>query len=349
MNQFIKLLKYIGISFIILILIAEIYLRLFFYEQIKTRSMPMIYKPDSLVGYVFIPNKKAHICIPSINKKFQLNNHGFYGPDFSTKKKAGTYRIIIDGSSFIEGIYLATNESLSMKLQRLFNENNQNKVEIINCSIGGDNQSLKHCELVRHYLLDYEPDLILIEVNFPLMNDNMVRDNYKGYAMNYAKGSDKSRKEAMKQIDRLYTDYKITRWFYNCSFIIRAIAKKYSETHYGKLSIDINTYLRKMNDNMDFIPYYFSYKSSVDYLKELIDYASKRNSRIVIFQLFKNITFIKLTNNNNLESLSFCYKIKKEYFYKHDRHPNDLGLELMAKAIYSEIIKKELVPVKYLK
>ena len=65
---------------------TEAFLRMMYWEQLKTRSYPLIYQLDPEVGYRYIPGIEGKICIPSICKTFSINKNGFYGPDFELEK-----------------------------------------------------------------------------------------------------------------------------------------------------------------------------------------------------------------------------------------------------------------------
>ena len=129
-------LKFFVLSIFLLVLLVEVVLRIAYHEQLKTRTYPQIYTPDSEIGYRYIPNRDASINMPSISKDFKTNNQGFYGPDFQDQKENGVFRIAVVGSSQATGIWLDGQESFSMKLQQLLREKGY-PIEVINLSIDG--------------------------------------------------------------------------------------------------------------------------------------------------------------------------------------------------------------------
>lgn len=335
--------KIASIIFLVLIVI-EVFFRLFLHEQLKTRSYPLVFRPDSLVGYTLIPNKTARICIPSIEKEFTLNSQGFYGPDFTEKKPSKKIRVMFVGNSYTEGISLNAVESYPMILQKIFDKNNMSHVEVINCSIGGQDMTLKMCKMVEYYLLKYEPDYIMLNISFPLMNNNMARDNYRDYVISYASGSERSRTEAMRSVDRLYDNYKFLSFLYNSSYIVRGLAKKYSENYSGPLSTDIGAYIKKMNSCPDLISYKLSYQSSITYLKDLMKIAEEKKCKIVPFQFENDQLFKRLTFENGITSISLNIKFDESCRHEHDGHINEKGHQLVAERLFAEMIKSKLIP-----
>ena len=72
-----RLLRIGGVLVVILLFSGEVALRLIYYEQLKTRTYPLIYQPDERVGYRYVPGIEGKICIPSICKEFSINQTGF--------------------------------------------------------------------------------------------------------------------------------------------------------------------------------------------------------------------------------------------------------------------------------
>lgn len=153
------------ISFLI-ILLAEFSFRITFYSKLKERHFPLIYRPDSILGYSHIPYKHDYKSNPAfINKDIRINNQGFTGPDFFAKKDKNKFRIIIVGASNEAGIDTDGPNSFPILLQKYFNKDSCN-VEIINCSIDGSKRSVQQINLIKLKCINYRPDLILLSTEF---------------------------------------------------------------------------------------------------------------------------------------------------------------------------------------
>lgn len=84
MKKSVKILIFI----FLIILGGEIYFRIAFKEVLKTRKLPLIYQPDSLLDYKFIPNANSVISLPGIKeRKVHINSKGFHTPEFDAKKE----------------------------------------------------------------------------------------------------------------------------------------------------------------------------------------------------------------------------------------------------------------------
>jgi hypothetical protein len=84
------------------------------------KQYPLIYAPDTALGFRGIPNKAGHIRLPSIDKRFRLNRFGFYGQDFTLDHPDSIFRILIGGSSVVEGIWAQQKLAFPTMLDSLF-------------------------------------------------------------------------------------------------------------------------------------------------------------------------------------------------------------------------------------
>ena len=93
--------KYIFLltAIFLLIISVEIFLRLCFYEQLKTRQTATNRVPDSLLVYTRKPYTVDTIITPGVNRIYRTNNKGFLGQDFQMDKKDSVFRIAVIGNS----------------------------------------------------------------------------------------------------------------------------------------------------------------------------------------------------------------------------------------------------------
>ena len=98
------------------------------------------------ISYIYKP-------VISTSGEKKINKHGFRGPEFSTEKPFGTYRIISVGSSTTMGNSPNYNETYPSYLQEIFNQNSLTHVEVINAGLSSA-YSLQEIMLIENQLLD---------------------------------------------------------------------------------------------------------------------------------------------------------------------------------------------------
>lgn len=93
---------------------------------------------------------------------FNINSHGFRGPETTIEKPENTFRIFITGgSSALSAGSTSDETSISGMMQKLYDEKELGvKVEVVNGATGGYT-SLQENWLVKNKMLALEPDLII--------------------------------------------------------------------------------------------------------------------------------------------------------------------------------------------
>jgi lysophospholipase L1-like esterase len=90
-----------------------------------------------------------------------INNFGFRGPEITKVNPEGVYRIFIVGGSTAFGIGSSDDATIGSFLQKEFDVLNlYQKIEVINAGVGGT-FSYEENNLIKEYLLQFEPDLII--------------------------------------------------------------------------------------------------------------------------------------------------------------------------------------------
>ncbi len=95
---------------------------------------------------------------------YNINKHGFRGPEFNNIKEAGAFRIIVVGDDSVFGLSSTSDDTtIPGYLQKKFNQekNYSKKIEVINAGIPSA-FSLTETELIKNHLIDYQPDLFII-------------------------------------------------------------------------------------------------------------------------------------------------------------------------------------------
>ena len=109
--------------------------------------------------YGFVPNEMNSIYYDSSSGG--LNSHGFRGPEFTSEKPDGVYRIFLVGGSTIFGAGALPDDTVWSNLQELYNEAGIENVEVINAGINYGWSKLE-IGLIENRLINYEPDLLIV-------------------------------------------------------------------------------------------------------------------------------------------------------------------------------------------
>jgi hypothetical protein len=295
--------------------------------------------PDTVTGYRYIPNSEDEISKPGIGrKKITINTLGFFSPEFTAHKKPGTYRIIIVGASAASGIWMNGKENFSVKLQRLFNNNNKKNIEVINCTLDGQGLGEGLLAIIKKRLVNFEPDLVLMELPIPVSTGSMHREGYKGYLLQYY--SDSTRILGKQAIDEVGS-----KWFfkfcYDHSYIVRAWCRDYiREKNSTRQSMLMLTYKDKISRTESIDLSYYNFNRSVQLMKETSDTVVNRtNGKLVYFsygsdkngigayfkQMELNTIFLQCTFENKHLSLP-------------DSHFNENGHAMIADSLYNRLL-----------
>lgn len=126
-------------------------------DWIKWKASPFKnYSRDSLslvdqYGFRNRPNAKY--------EKWKINKFGFRGPDFSMKKPDGIERIMILGASETFGLYEQANLEYPAQLQRLLDQEQSDRFQIINAAVPGISPP-RLIHLYKTWLHRFKPDII---------------------------------------------------------------------------------------------------------------------------------------------------------------------------------------------
>ncbi|MEM3074541.1 MAG: hypothetical protein QW727_01195 [Candidatus Pacearchaeota archaeon] len=108
---------------------------------------------------------------------FSTNNQGFVGKNYSKIKNPNTKRIIIIGSSFSLPLGINYEESYPRLLEKELNK--RGNYEVINMAVLGNNLE-NSLTLLKNCGFEYEPDMILFDINYleytlPKKENNITR------------------------------------------------------------------------------------------------------------------------------------------------------------------------------
>jgi len=161
MKRFLKILIVNIIIFVVLLLMFEIGLRLFWRMSTLKKD---IYQTSAnrILRYELKPNT---------NTKFEgfdvaINSDGFRGREYSLQKEENTYRIVLLGDSVAFGRLMPFEHGLSNRLEiALKNLCPQKNFEVLNMGVEGYN-SIQELEMLKTRGLKYNPDLVIVYYSF---------------------------------------------------------------------------------------------------------------------------------------------------------------------------------------
>jgi len=333
-----RIFSYLAIGLFVSFIFLEIFLRIFYAEKLKTRIYPLIYKPDSSLGYRYIPNVHGEISIPGIHKKFTINSNGFYGPDFDIQKKNGKYRIAIVGSSEASGIWLnGTDNDFSTYLQNMLNKRNVN-AEVINFSMDGKLRDLCNTKLIKEIVIQYKPDMVFLNTHIPFIECNFKRNIYKNYVMIYRGDNESSESWCKAKIDYI-EDNKFPIFFYNNLYTVRLLCRYYMSNFNNKNEFNLHVFVNKriQAPDMRYIPY--SVKSTLELLKNVQSDLQSNNGNLVLYSYTKFDTmFNYYVQQIGINPIFLNIPNDKSMSYSEDGHYNEKAQTIIAQRIFEKFI-----------
>jgi hypothetical protein len=338
----VKKIKTILLVLLAVILFFELFFRIAFREKLTLVKRPQ-FIADSVYGYRYTPNQANTLRMPYINHKYLINSFGYYAHEFEVEKPKDSLRVILTGSSVLNGLYLNGTEPYCKVLQSEFSDNNYN-IEIINCGIDGIKE---HKKFVTQELTGYNPDIIFME--FPSLPfwENQIRETYKGYEMAYGRNNPQSREYCVKMIDDM-DNYKFYINLYKFSYIFRAIYRiylRYTDKTYVKYLSILDT--NKVRALQQFRHY--SFTKSLGLLREISDSLREKNIEFYTFFYGKaNAFYINILKQINvpyveLDLYSGDYDFSFVINEKTEGHYNQRAHFLIAEKLYDKMIEIETI------
>jgi hypothetical protein len=350
MKNIVIICKYLALACFLAILSLEVVFRIIRKEQWVKHTYPKIYVADTICGYKGVPNIEGHIQRPSIDKYFRLNNQGFYGPDFSKQKPDSIYRIIITGSSWVEGIWSNHKESFPFKLHKLFKKNGYN-VEVINCAISGNDRDLQNINLIEHYLINYEPDLILHEGRTQIKTGNFHRDKYKDYSILFAGDNMEekahSRFIAEREVDRIH-QLKLFTDFWDISYLLRFIVRRSDIKRIPSFANCLQIYIENKAESWNYSRFKtYNFSESIDILNRLNQRLKIYSCKLILFEYNSSQKKKIFMNKDKIEfSYIFLNISGNGLSHEYDGHPNEKAHEKTAHQLYNKL-SQYFIPPKF--
>ncbi len=286
-----------------------------------------------------------------------INKQGFNDTDFTFEKPTGVIRIAMLGDSITQGIYMSRGNTFSDKLEELLNrearqKHSSLKYEVMNFGVVGYNLNAE-VEVLKEKVLAYKPDIVILNLFkndnelipgvTPLFHDNVLRlteEQRLALIRKYVTG----RYSWMRRFERnvLYQ----SRFYLSLVNELDTIRTSRSEV----------SNLVNMEDNAaeDMTPIFRGFQE--------IDKLQKQYGFKFLICLHPSLLFEESPRMTNFAELAdyFHYGYFRMFpYYKKENlspeslqlkghpedtcHPNELGHELIAKALFIELTQRHFI------
>jgi lysophospholipase L1-like esterase len=297
-----------------------------------------------------IPRPFSHITGRNATNEFSYdyrhNSLGYRDVEHRQQKADGSFRILGLGDSFTYGVGAAFEESFLYRLEKKLNERNGRhpRVEIIKAGIPRFWPEAERM-LLQHYGRQFSPDLVMVVF---LPND--VIDTFEGmHATRVSKGGALRTGEA-EQLGAL------GEWFYIHSHAARIILRKYVASR-----IEKNRRVPHWEDVYKPNGYHErDWKGVEAEFDKMIALTRQMGANIVIIHIPQMTPWDKTADYPPLRLSEWCERRKIPFidvtpamreaaqrgpiYFAKDGHCNPEGYKVIAEAIYSELLKKEIIP-----
>ena len=126
--------------------------------------------------HIYDPHKMSSQTLQEYAYSIYANNEGLLDTEFTVSKAPHTFRILVIGDSFIQGMGASVDSTCPKQLERILKEhfNGTPDIEVWNCGIGGSDPVYEFL-LLKNRLLQYKPDYIIEELNATDITDVIQR------------------------------------------------------------------------------------------------------------------------------------------------------------------------------
>lgn len=342
-----NILKKRMIGIILLIVLLEIGLRLFYSEKLVISNNINIYQPDSLYGFSYIPNSKDIRIKPSFRDSIFVNSQGFLGNDFKTEKKEGYKRIVIVGASNSAGTSLGRKKRFTQFLQEIFNSKNI-KVEVLNCAIDTPGNILLMYERIKNQFIAFQPDVVLVEKpGIPIEHKPITREIYNNYLMTYPFNNITGRKECVKVVDNM-NDYRVFVSLCRSSYIFRFLLRQYWN-HFQDENHKIFNYVFALYKNAVLYPQepkILSKEESIQQVLDLKSYLNNKKSHLCFFDYVSNLSNVKAYKEEkyyDLINLKLDINDSTNFVEDDGAHFSEKAHQKMAEQLYLALMNHNLI------
>lgn len=118
-------------------------------------------KRDERLGHIHVPGFVGWMRGPEYTTQVRISPLGLRDPRTSYEKPPDTFRIVLLGDSFVEGVQVNEQETVAQQLEAILNDGSPRRVEVINAGVAayGTAQELLFFE---QEVQRYQPDVVVL-------------------------------------------------------------------------------------------------------------------------------------------------------------------------------------------
>ncbi len=340
-----KIKKIILIS-VVLFVVIEIFLRIFYSQKLIIRHYPDVYENVEGFGYKYKPNSRGIYSNAAFSFDMEINNLGWYDKEF-TKINKNKFRIIFVGSSDMNGY-------VKFLKKKFLNSD----IEVINCSIDGAYRELERLKIIKDLIIGYQPDVIFFSGDLPFSSNVVYRSYYKGFQISY---SDLSRLEKLKvHIEKKHIEGSLVNILFKSSYMFRYLCKYYSENDNSiTKSISFVPLLNDKNriteqvERMVIVDKFknkrtLSLRETTIELIEINEFLKNREINFVCSSLILDQDMYRLCDSIGIKYFSTNNKFdNKDTFGKADGHLTPEANQRLVEDYYKLLIDSDIIPSQF--
>ncbi|MER3523544.1 MAG: hypothetical protein C4326_05595 [Ignavibacteria bacterium] len=159
-----------GVSILVGLVLLEVAVRIMEPKEV----MRYFYSQDDpILHHRFKPNASGWYKTNEFNTDYKINSLGLRDKEYSVKKPANTFRILMLGDSFTEGDGVFSNETFAKRLEeKLKSIAGTTTFEVINAGVGSYSPLLEYLYL-KNYGIQLEPDLVILNFDLSDVYDDL--------------------------------------------------------------------------------------------------------------------------------------------------------------------------------
>ena len=116
---------------------------------------------DELLGHVHVRNHEGWMKGPEFTTFVKISPLGLRDRRTSYDKPAGTFRIVLLGDSYLEGVQVNQSDTVAERLEALLNASSPSPIEVINAGVAAYGTA-QEMLLFEHEVSRYQPDLVML-------------------------------------------------------------------------------------------------------------------------------------------------------------------------------------------
>ncbi len=380
MKKFIFTLILIFFNLVLFLVCIEIFLRVKWGEESDFRAKELQYRcADFVFDHSLIPNVKANCVTKEWNVPYTINSFGFRDREFSMKKPANTFRILVLGDSYVEGYAVRAEDSFIKRFEQRLNQNSSGKrYEVINGAIASYSPILEYI-LLSQKAIKLNPDMVLLFYDAGDLKDDYeyektaIFDEYgrpircAPYERAWVSNATSLQRFLIRHFRvYLYFENKLNKFFFKWKNRHKNFQNEYTDKMPHDSFLAYRTgqeenvkilwqrnrkYLGMMADllqekRIPFVLLMYPYGFQIDpeeWAEGRLNQGFKPHT--VYGQPIVSEPIARFAKERNIPFINLYESFKRYYSfpvqYKFDGHLNPNGHRIMAEALYDEFIKNE--------